>query len=83
MGRVDQRASGGLVLLVAFFATLDPPYVSAVSDPQDGVAYRWASSISALVSSAVVLAIALLIARGRDFREAFALRSRARGWPHS
>ncbi len=33
-----------------------------------------------MVSSAVVLAIALLIARGRDFREAFALR-RPRSWP--
>ena len=81
MGRVDHRVSGGLIgwlAFVAIFSTLQ--YVGQLlSDPQEGVAYRWASSISALVSSAVVLAIALLIARGRDFREAFALR-KPRSW---
>jgi CAAX protease family protein len=82
MGRVDQRVSGALagwIAFVAFFATLQ--YIGQLlSDPQEDVAYRWASSISALVSSAVVLAIALLIARGREFREAFALR-KPRSWP--
>lgn len=81
VGRVDHRVSGALLGWIAFvvvFATLQ--YVGQLlSDPQEDVAYRWASSISALVSSAVVLAIAVLIARGRDFREAFALR-RPRSW---
>lgn len=81
MGRVEHRVSGALIGWVAFvatFATLQ--YVGQLlSDPQEGVAYRWASSISALISSAVVLAIALLLARGRDVREAFALR-KPRSW---
>lgn len=81
MGRVDHRVSGALIgwlAFVAIFSTLQ--YVGQLlSDPQPGVAYKWTSSISALVSSAVVLAIALLIARGRDFREAFALR-KPRSW---
>ncbi len=81
MGRVEHRVSGALIGWVAFvaiFSTLQ--YVGQLlSDPQEGVAYRWASSISALISSAVVLAIALLLARGRDLREAFALR-KPRSW---
>ena len=83
MGRVEPepRVSGALIGWIAFvvvFSTLQ--YVGQLlSDPQEDVAYRWASSISAVISSVVVLAIALLIARGRDFREAFALR-RPRSW---
>ena len=76
MGGVEHRVSGALIgwfSFVAAFATLQ--YAGQLlSDPPEDVAYRWASSLSALVSSAIVLAIALLLARGRDLREAFALR---------
>lgn len=81
MGRVDHRVSGALIgwlTFVAIFSTLQ--YAGQVlSDPPEDVAYRWATSISAMISSAVVLAIALLLTRGRDFREAFALR-KPRSW---
>jgi membrane protease YdiL (CAAX protease family) len=81
MGRVDHRVSGALIgwfSFVAAFATLQ--YAGQLlSDPPEDVAYRWASSISALASSTIVLAIALLLARGRGFRDAFALH-RPRSW---
>ena len=77
MGRVDRHASGALVgwlAFVAIFAALN--YVARFSGPKPpkDVAYRWESSIAALVQFALIFAIVLLIARGRNKREFFALR---------
>lgn len=77
MGRVDDRVSGALIgwlAFVAIFSALNyTARFSGPSPPKD-VAYRWESSIGALIQFAVVLAIVLLIARGRSKREFFALR---------
>lgn len=77
MGRVDHRVSGALIgwlAFVAIFSALNyTARFSGPSPPKD-VAYRWESSIGALIQFAVVLAIVLLIARGRSKREFFALR---------
>jgi membrane protease YdiL (CAAX protease family) len=77
VGRVDPRVSGALVgwlAFVAIFSVLN--YVSRFSGPKPprDVAYRWESSIGALIQFGVVLAIVLLLARGRNRREFFALR---------
>ena len=47
-------------------------------DPPDDLAYRWSSSIAAVVQYALMLGILLLIARGLAWRQVFALRR-----PHS
>jgi membrane protease YdiL (CAAX protease family) len=77
MGRVDHRVSDALVGWIAFVAIFSALNYNArftgPSPPKD-VAYRWESSIGALIQFGVVLAIVLLIARGRDKREFFALR---------
>lgn len=77
MGRVDHRVSGALIgwlAFVAIFSALNyTARFSGPSPPKD-VAYRWESSIGALIQFAVVLAIVLLIARSRNKREFFALR---------
>src|SRR5262249_34746901 len=44
------------------------------SDTPDDLAYRYSSSVAALVQYALILGILLLIARGLDRRELFALR---------
>ena len=77
VGRLDHRASGALVgwlAFVAIFSALN--YASRFSGPTPpkDVAYRWESSIGALIQFGVVLAIVLLLARGRSKREFFALR---------
>jgi membrane protease YdiL (CAAX protease family) len=77
MGRVDHRVSNALVGWVAFVAIFSAlnytARFSGPSPPKD-VAYRWESAIGALIQFGVVLAIVLLIARGRNRREFFALR---------
>ena len=76
MGRVDHRVSNALVgwlAFVAIFSALNyTARFSGPSAPKD-VAYRWESSIGALIQFAVVLAIVLLIARGRNKRKFLAL----------
>jgi membrane protease YdiL (CAAX protease family) len=82
VGRVAERTSGALVGWVAFvvvFASLQYAGRFTAEDRPDDLAYRWETSIVALVSSAIVLGIALALAHGRRFREAFALR-RPRSW---
>jgi uncharacterized protein len=80
MGRVDHRVSSALVgwlAFVAIFSALNyTARFSGPSPPKD-VAYRWDSSIGALIQFGVVFAIVMLIARGRDKREFFALRQPA------
>lgn len=77
VGRVDQRVSGALIGWFAFAATFSVlNYAARFSGPEPpkDVAYRWESSIAAVVQFALILAIVLLIARGREKREFFALR---------
>jgi membrane protease YdiL (CAAX protease family) len=54
----------------------------ADSDTPDDIAYRWVSSVAAVVQYGVMLAILLLIARGLPRSEAFALR-RPTSWPRA
>jgi membrane protease YdiL (CAAX protease family) len=49
------------------------------ADTPDDLAYRWSSSVAALVQYTLMLGILLLIARGIRRREVFALR-RPRSW---
>jgi membrane protease YdiL (CAAX protease family) len=51
-------------------------------DPPDDLAYRYSSSIAAIVQYAIILGILLLIARGLPLRETFALR-RPASWPRA
>ncbi len=54
----------------------------AGDDPPDDLAYRYSSSIAAIVQYGLMLGILLLIARGLPLREAFALR-RPASWPRA
>lgn len=77
MGRVDHRVSGALIgwfAFVAIFSALNYTARFSGSSPPKDVAYRWESSIGALIQFGVVLTIVLLIARGRNKREFLALR---------
>ncbi|HEX2428294.1 MAG TPA: CPBP family intramembrane glutamic endopeptidase [Gaiellaceae bacterium] len=51
-------------------------------DTPDDLAYRWSSSVAALLQYGIMLGILLLIARGLPRRDAFALR-RPRSWPRA
>ncbi len=59
-------------------------YASRLSgeDPPEDLAYRYSSSVAALVQYALMLGILLLIARGLPLREVFALR-RPSSWPRA
>lgn len=52
------------------------------ASPPEDLAYRWTSSIGAVVQYGIMLGILLLIARGLPRREAFALR-RPASWPRA
>jgi membrane protease YdiL (CAAX protease family) len=69
----------GFVLALAGLAYLGR---FADSETPDDVAYRYSSSVAALVQYAVILGILLLIAIGLDKREMFALR-RPPSWPRA
>lgn len=51
-------------------------------DPPDDLAYRWSSSIGAVIQYGLMLGILLLIARGLPLRETLALR-RPGSWPRA
>ncbi len=51
-------------------------------DPPDDLAYRWESSIGAVVQYGIMLGILLLIARGLPLRATFGLR-RPDSWPRA
>ncbi len=74
---IEARRPRRVVAWIAFVLALTAlGYASRLSgeDPPDDLAYRWSSSIAALVQYALMLGIALLIARGMRWREVFALR---------
>jgi membrane protease YdiL (CAAX protease family) len=54
----------------------------ADTDTPDDLAYRYSSSVAALIQYGLMLAILLLIARGLPRRELFGLR-RPRSWPRA
>jgi membrane protease YdiL (CAAX protease family) len=79
------RTPGKLVAWLTFVLALTTlGYASRLSDAEtpDDVAYRYSSSIAALVQYGIMLGILLLIARGLPRREAFALR-RPESWPRA
>jgi membrane protease YdiL (CAAX protease family) len=82
VGRVANPVPAALIgwaAFVASFTALSYAARFAGPSPPKDVAYRWDSSIAALVQTALVLGIVLLIAWGRDKRDFFALR-RPRSW---
>jgi membrane protease YdiL (CAAX protease family) len=58
----------GVLTLLAYAARL------VDADTPDDLAYRWSSSVAALIQYGIMLGILLLIARGLPKRELFALR---------
>jgi membrane protease YdiL (CAAX protease family) len=77
VGRVEARASGALLGWSAFvlvFAALQYAGRLASDEQPDDLAYRWETSVAALVSAGIVLAIAVLLAYRRGLRATFALR---------
>lgn len=64
----------GWTVFVVVFAALNYTARFAGPRPPKDVAYQWESSIGAIIQFAVVLGIVLLIARGREKRDFFALR---------
>lgn len=84
--RVAERpATWRLVAWLVFVLALTAlSYASRLSgeDPPEDLAYRYSSSIAAVIQYGVMLGILLLIARGLPLREAFALR-RPASWPRA
>ena len=70
------------LVFVGFLALLS--YGARLGDAKtpDDIAYRYSSSIAALVQYALMLAVLLLIGRGLPRRQVFALR-RPASWPRS
>jgi membrane protease YdiL (CAAX protease family) len=58
----------GILIVLAYAARLSD------TDTPDDLAYRWSSSVAALIQYGIMLGILLLIARGLPKRELFALR---------
>jgi membrane protease YdiL (CAAX protease family) len=79
------RRRGKLIAWLVFVLALTLLAYSARlvdTDTPDDLAYRYSSSIAALVQYGIMLAILLLIARGLTLRDAFGLR-RPRSWPRA
>ena len=82
VGRVERPVPGALLGWAAFviaFSTLSYTARFTGPKPPRDVAYRWESSAGALLQVALVFAIVMLIARGRDKRTLLALRA-PRSW---
>jgi membrane protease YdiL (CAAX protease family) len=84
----DIRAASGRGRLIAWLVFVGLlsllSYGARLSDAKtpDDVAYRYSSSVAAIVQYALMLVVLLLIARGIPRRQAFALR-RPKSWPRS
>ena len=75
--QTTERHSGRLLAWLIFVGVLTLlSYAARLSDTDtpDDLAYRWSSSVAALIQYGVMLGILLLIARGLPKRELFALR---------
>lgn len=73
------------VVLVLLIGTLNAAGHAAGGAPGRNVLYQYSTAVGGVVQYAVILGIVLLIARGLDWREVFALRrprslSAAAGW---
>ena len=70
--------------LIFVLALASLSYASRLSggEPPEDLAYRYSSSIAAIVQYGLMLGILLLIARGLPLREAFALQ-RPASWPRA
>jgi membrane protease YdiL (CAAX protease family) len=82
---VPTRRRRKLVAWLVFVLVLTAiAYLGRLADTEtpDDLAYRYSSSIAALVQYGLMLGILLLIARGMPLREAFGLR-RPRSWPRA
>lgn len=77
--RSPGRLVGWLVFALALTALNYASYFAG-SDPPDDVAYRYSSSIAAVVQFTIMLGILLLIAQYLPLRDAFALRSPSSWW---
>ncbi len=71
--RTPSRLVAWLVFVLAL-ATLSYAAQLGGTDTPDDIAYRYSSSVAALVQYGFMLAILLLIARGQGWRQVFALR---------
>lgn len=80
-GRMRGRLAGWLAFVLALTALA---YAARLADTEtpDDLAYRWSSSVAALVQYGLMLGVLLLIARGLSKREMFALR-RPASWPRA
>jgi membrane protease YdiL (CAAX protease family) len=79
------RSRGRLIawlVFVGFLALLSYAARLADTETPDDLAYRYSSSVAALVQYAFMLGVLLLIARGLPRRQAFALR-RPGSWPRA
>jgi membrane protease YdiL (CAAX protease family) len=79
--RMPGRVAGWLVFVLALAGLGYASRLGGAETPED-IAYRYSSSIAALVQYGIMLGILLLIARGLPLREAFALR-RPASWPRA
>ena len=79
--RMPRRVAGWLVF-VLLLAGLGYASRLGGAEAPDDIAYRYSSSIAALVQYGLMFGILLLIARGLPLREAFALR-RPASWPRA
>lgn len=75
------RLAGWLIFVLALAGLGYASRLGGVETPED-IAYRYSSSIAALVQYGIMLGILLLVARGLPPREAFALRAPA-SWPRA
>jgi membrane protease YdiL (CAAX protease family) len=89
LGRVSPRISGvRLALWAAFIVAVGALNFAAREEngrPDRDVLYQYSTAIGGVILYAIVLAVVLLLARGLDQREVFALRAppsllRAAGW---
>jgi membrane protease YdiL (CAAX protease family) len=81
----ERRMPGRLIAWLAFvliLATLGYAAQFSGDGPPEDLAYRYSSSIAAIVQYGIMLGILLLIARGLPVREMFALR-RPASWPRA
>jgi membrane protease YdiL (CAAX protease family) len=79
--RMPGRVAGWLVFVLTLAALGYAARLGDVETPDD-IAYRYTSSIAALVQYGIMLGILLLIARGLPLRDAFALH-RPASWPRA